>query len=89
MKLGGTMKDLYQIHQACKGYYIEASLSQTGNEDIKKAVQAIGIAILFFENSLDNEWIIRDTRNFIYDLMKTLPNTSSKKLLKGLLKIIK
>ena len=87
--LGGPMKDLYQIHQACKGYYIEASLSQSGHENMKKAVQSLGIVILFFENNLDNEWIIRDTRNFIYDLMKTLPDKESKKLVKGLLKIIK
>lgn len=83
------MKDLGQIHQSAKRYYIEASLAYSQNEDLKKGVQTLGIILMFFENSLDNEFIIRDTRNLIYDLIKTLPNKSSKKLLKGLLKIIK
>lgn len=83
------MKDLGQIHQSAKRYYIEASLAYSQNEDLKKGVQTLGIILMFFENSLDNEFIIRDTRNLIYDLIKTLPNKPSKKLLKGLLKIIK
>lgn len=83
------MKDLGQIHQSAKRYYIEASLAYSQNEDLKKGVQTLGIILMFFENSLDNEFIIRDTRNLIYDLIKTLPNNPSKKLLKGLLKIIK
>ena len=83
------MKDLSIIHQALKKYYIEASLNFTGNEEMKIGVQSVGITILYFENSIDNEFIIRDTRNFIYDLVKTLPNKQSKKLVKGLLKIIK
>jgi hypothetical protein len=83
------MKDLNQIHQSAKRYYIEASLAYSSQEDMKKGVQSLGIVLLFFENSIENQWIIRDTRNFIYDLLKTMPNTRSKKLLKGLLKIIK
>lgn len=83
------MKDLGQIHQLAKRYYIESSLAYSQNEDMKKGVQTLGIVLMFFENSLENEFIIRDTRNFIYDLIKTLPNKPSKRLLKGLLKIIK
>jgi len=83
------MKDLSIIHQSLKKYYIEASLNFSGDEEMKIGVQSVGITILYFENSIDNEFIIRDTRNFIYDLVKTLPNKQSKKLLKGLLKIIK
>lgn len=83
------MKDLHQIHQDSKRYYIEASLAYSGQEDMKQGVQALGIVLLYFENSIENEWIVRDTRNFIYDMLKTLPNATSKKLLKGLLKIIK
>ena len=83
------MKDLSIIHQALKKYYIKASLNHSGDEDMKIGVQSLGITMLYFENSIDNEFIIRDTRNFIYDLIKTLPNKDSKKLLKGLLKIIK
>lgn len=83
------MKDLGHIHQTAKRYYIEASLAYSQSEDMKKGVQALGIVLMFFENSLDNEFIIRDTRNFIYDLLKTLPNKPSKRLVKGLLKIIK
>lgn len=83
------MKDLGKIHQSVKKYYIEASLAYTGNEVMSKGVQSLGIVLLFFENSLENEFIVRDTRNFIYDLLKTLPNKESKRLLKGLLKIIK
>ena len=83
------MKDLGKIHQETKRYYIEASLAYQQNTDMKQGVQALGITMLYFENSLENEHIIRDTRNFIYDIMKTLPNKPSKKLVKGLLKIIK
>jgi len=83
------MKDLSVIHQSLKKYYIEASFNYSGDKDMKIGIQSIGITMLYFENSLENEFIIRDTRNFIYDLIKTLPNKSSKKLLKGLLKIIK
>lgn len=83
------MKDLGQIHQSAKRYYIEASLAYSQSEDMKTGVQALGVTLLFFENSLENEFIIRDTRNFIYDILKTLPNKPSKKLVKGLLKIIK
>ena len=83
------MKDLGKIHQSIKKYYIEASLKYSGEEDMKVGVQSLGITILFFENSIENDFIIRDTRNFVYDLIKTLPNKESKKLLKGLLKIIK
>ncbi|MBI9013494.1 MAG: hypothetical protein JEZ08_14775 [Clostridiales bacterium] len=83
------MKDLGKIHQSLKKYYIEASLNYSGDEDMKIGVQSLGVTILFFENSIENEFIIRDTRNFIYDLVKTLPSKETKKLLKGLLKIIK
>ncbi|MCH4890540.1 hypothetical protein EZV73_23365 [Acidaminobacter sp. JC074] len=83
------MKDLGNIHQSTKRYYIEASIAHRENEDMKKAVRSLGIVLMFFENSLDNEFIIRDTRNFIYDLMKEQENKTGKKLLKGLLKIIK
>lgn len=83
------MKDLGAIHQSVKRYYIEASLAYTGQEHMKKGVQSLGVCLLFFENSIDNPYIIRDTRNFIYDLLKTLPNKDAKRLLKGLLKIIK
>lgn len=83
------MKDLGSIHQAAKKFYINASLTHSGDEEMKKAVQSVGVALLYFENSIDNEYIIRDTRNFIYDLEKEMPNKTSKKLLKGLLKIIK
>lgn len=83
------MKDLGKIHQSVKKYYIKASLEHTGDPDMAKGVQALGIVILYFENSLENEMIIRDSRNFIYDVLKTLPNKECKKLLKGLLKIIR
>lgn len=83
------MKDLGSIHQAAKKFYINASLEHSGNEELKKAIQSIGVTLLYFENSIDNQFIIRDTRNFIYDLEKEMPNKASKKLLKGLLKIIK
>jgi|LGVF01.2.fsa_nt_gb spore germination protein GerM len=83
------MKDLGKIHQEAKRYYIKASLEHTQDEDMKKAVQSLGITLLYFENSLDNDFIVRDTRNFIYDLEKEMLNKPSKKLLKGLLKIIK
>jgi len=83
------MKDLSTIHQAAKKFYINASLEHRGDEDMKRAVQSIGVALLYFENSIENQFIIRDTRNFIYDLEKEMPNKASKKLLKGLLKIIK
>lgn len=83
------MKDLSIIHQSLKKYYIESSLNYSGDIEMIKGVQSLGIVMLYFENSIENEFIIRDTRNFIYDLIKTLPNKSSKKLLKGLLKIIK
>lgn len=83
------MKDLGAIHQTLKKYYIEASLAYSGQDHMKKGVQALGICILYFENSIANPYVIRDTRNFIYDLLKTLPNRDAKRLLKGLLKIIK
>lgn len=83
------MKDLGNIHQSVKKYYIEASLAYSASENMKKGVQALGIVLLYFENSLENPYIVRDTRNFIYDLMKTMPNKDAKRLLKGLLKIIK
>lgn len=83
------MKDLGKIHQETKRYYIEASLAYQQQEEMKRAVQSLGIVLLFFENSLDNEFIIRDTRNFIYDLVKEQEDRQSKKLIKGLLKIIK
>lgn len=83
------MKDLGKIHQLLKKYYIEASLAYSGQADMQKGVQSLGICLLYFENSLENEFIIRDTRNFIFDLEKTMPNKTCKKLLKGLLKIIK
>lgn len=83
------MKDLTPIHKSIKRYYVHASIEYTGQKTYAKGVQALGITLLYFENSVDNEYVIRDTRNFIYDLLKTLPNKESKKLLKGLLKIIK
>jgi len=83
------MKDLGSIHQSTKRYYIEASIAYRENLEMKKAVQSLGIVLLYFENSLENQFIIRDTRNFIYDLINEQENKSSKKLLKGLLKIIK
>lgn len=83
------MKDLGKIHQEAKKYYIEASLAFSGQAEMTKGVQSLGISILYFENSIENEYIIRDTRNFIYDLMKEMPNKDAKRLLKGLLKIIK
>jgi hypothetical protein len=83
------MKDLGKIHQAAKRYYIESSLAYSGQIEMQKGVQGLGIIILFFENSLENEFIIRDSRNLIFDLQKTMPNKDCKRLLKGLLKIIK
>lgn len=83
------MKDLGKIHQEVKKYYIEASFAFSGQDNMKKGVQSLGICLLYFENSLENEYIIRDTRNFIYDLMKEMPNKDAKRLLKGLLKLIK
>lgn len=83
------MKDLGKIHQSIKKYYIEASLLYQGQANMSKGVQSLGIIMLYFENSLENDFIIRDTRNFLYDVLKTLPNKESKKLLKGLLKIVK
>lgn len=83
------MQDLGKIHQEAKRYYIKASLENLGNPEMKQAVQGLGVTLLFFENSIENPYIIRDTRNFIYDLIKTMPNAASKKLIKGFLKIIK
>lgn len=43
------MKDLYQIHQACKGYYIEASLSQSGQENMKKLFNPLVLLFCFLK----------------------------------------
>jgi len=83
------MKDLGNIHQQMKAYYIEASLKHLGNEDMKLGVQGLIAILLFFENSLENQYIIRDTRNLIYDLLKDQSSKDAKKLLKGFLKIVK
>jgi len=83
------MKDLNQIHEQMKSYYIEASLSNLGDDSMKQGVQTLIAVILFFENSLSNPYIIRDTRNLIYDLLKDQSSKDQKKLVKGLLKIVK
>lgn len=83
------MKDLNKMHQQMKNYYMEASLTHQGDEAMKQSVQTLIAIILFFENSLSNEYIIRDTRNLIFDLIKDQPSKESKKLVKGFLKIIK
>ncbi len=83
------MKDLNLIHEKLKSYYIEASLTHMGDPKMKQGVQTIIAVILFFENSLSNTYIIRDSRNLIFDLIKDQKSKEEKKLLKGLLKIIK
>lgn len=83
------MKDLNKIHEAMKSYYIEASLSHMGEPEMKKSIQGLIAIILFYENSLANPYIIRDTRNLIFDLTKDQDHKLGKKLLKGLLKIVK
>lgn len=83
------MKDLKDTLSSIKKYYIKSSIEHKGNEDMEKAVQSIGIALLFFENSIDEKYVIRDCRNLIYDMTKELSNKESKKLLKILLKIVK
>lgn len=70
-----------------KNYYILTSMSNTGNENLKKGIQSIALCLLTLENNKNDQYIIRDTRNMIYDMQKSL-NKEEKKLLKELLKII-
>lgn len=83
------MKFSNEILSAIKKYYVKASIEYTGNKEMKKALQSIGICLLFFKNSEDNKYAIRDSRNLIYDMLKEIKTKEGKKLLKGLLKIIK
>lgn len=83
------MIDLNEMLAEIKKYYVKTSMVHSGKEEMIKALQSLGIALLFFENSMDEKYVIRDCRNLIYDMTKEIKDKEAKKLLKGLLKIVK
>ncbi len=82
-------QDLDLILSDAKKYYIKYSMEYTSDLDMKKTIQTLGIVLMFYQNSMEEKYVIRDTRNLIYDLVKEVKVKEGKKLVKGLLKIIK
>lgn len=83
------MKNLESVLSEIKIYYVKTSLKHSSNREMLKAIQSIGICILFFENSLEKKYVTRDSRNLIYDMLKEVKNKDGKRILRDLLKIIK
>lgn len=85
------MDKIQEIHQTTKKHFIIVSMENNANQepDVRKAIQSIAICLLFLENNMTEKYAIRDCRNLIYDMSKGLKNKDAKKILKGLLKIIK
>jgi len=83
------MDKIEKVIYDARKYYVEYSMANVGNEDMKKTIQSIAICVMFLENSKEEKYVIRDARNMIYDMVKGIKNKEGKKLLKGLLKIVK
>lgn len=80
-----------EILQETKKLFIRKSMDQsiTRNEDMNKAIQAIGLVNMYIESNMDEKYVVRDTRNFIYELQKNIKDKNAKKIFKELLKIVK
>ncbi len=86
--MANDKKDIQSIIKDVKSFYILTSMSHASNHEMKHGLQAIALSLITLETFPNEKFILRDVRNMIYDMSKTMSN-EEKQLMKTLLKMVK
>lgn len=72
-----------------KKLYIENSMAHQGETHLKKALQSMAIAVLYLENNISEKYVLRDSRNMLYEMLKEIREKEGKVLIKTMIKQLK